>query len=183
MAGVLARHDKLVREAISRGGGHVFKHLGDGMCAAFSSAPDAVAAAEAVIRALEAEPWPDGRVLRVRVGLHTGSGSPAGWGLFRACGESCGSGDERSETVVRWCARRRRRDSVRTRCSAMRVGTRWPGLVPSSCSCSTVSARAPICRCARHPRCGRTSRWTRRASWAVRSRSPSWLRESRRAGW
>ena len=75
MVGVLARHDELVREAISGGGGHVFKHLGDGMCAAFASAPEALDAAKAAITALEAEPWPDGRLLRVRVGLHSGSGA------------------------------------------------------------------------------------------------------------
>ena len=38
----LARHDVLMRNAISRSGGHVFKTIGDAFCAAFATAPEAV---------------------------------------------------------------------------------------------------------------------------------------------
>ncbi|MCE7938501.1 MAG: hypothetical protein DYG90_07965, partial [Chloroflexi bacterium CFX6] len=45
MRGALARHDALVRSAIEAHGGHVFKTVGDAFCAAFQTAPAAVAAA------------------------------------------------------------------------------------------------------------------------------------------
>src|SRR5438094_2073703 len=41
----LARHDSAVRQAIESCGGVVFKTMGDAFCAAFSTAPDAIAAA------------------------------------------------------------------------------------------------------------------------------------------
>jgi class 3 adenylate cyclase len=39
MRAVLARHDDLLSSVIEKSGGFVFKHLGDGLCAAFPSAP------------------------------------------------------------------------------------------------------------------------------------------------
>src|SRR3989442_1286925 len=51
----LARHDALLRYAIEAHGGHVFKTIGDQFCAAFATAPDALAAAVAAQRALSAE--------------------------------------------------------------------------------------------------------------------------------
>lgn len=45
MASVLARHDALMRAAIAARRGRVFKTVGDGFCAAFTDAADAVAAA------------------------------------------------------------------------------------------------------------------------------------------
>jgi predicted ATPase len=41
----LAAHDEVLRSTIESRGGWLFKHTGDGVCAAFSSAPDALAAA------------------------------------------------------------------------------------------------------------------------------------------
>src|SRR5262249_8732440 len=69
----VARHDQLLRAAIARRGGDVFKTVGDACCAAFASARDARDAALAAQRALLAEPWP-GPVgsLPVRMALHTG---------------------------------------------------------------------------------------------------------------
>jgi predicted ATPase/class 3 adenylate cyclase len=52
MRAALARHDELLREAITAAGGHVFKTMGDQFCAAFAMAPEALAAALAVQRAL-----------------------------------------------------------------------------------------------------------------------------------
>jgi predicted ATPase/class 3 adenylate cyclase len=63
MAVALAAHDDLIRSVVERHGGVVFKHTGDGMCAVFTSAPAAVAAAVEVQTGLE---------LPVRIGLHTG---------------------------------------------------------------------------------------------------------------
>jgi class 3 adenylate cyclase len=45
MSAALARHDLLARAAIVEYGGHVFKTVGYAFCAAFTRAPEAVAAA------------------------------------------------------------------------------------------------------------------------------------------
>src|SRR6201993_357263 len=58
----LAAHDDVLRGAIEARGGWLFKHTGDGVCAAFASARSAVAAAVAAQRELE---------LPVRMGLAT----------------------------------------------------------------------------------------------------------------
>jgi len=59
----LAAHDEVLRSAIDRHGGWLFKHTGDGICAAFASARSAVDAAMVAQRELE---------LPVRMGLATG---------------------------------------------------------------------------------------------------------------
>ncbi len=59
----LAAHDEVLREAIEAHGGFMFKHTGDGVCAAFGSPRCAVDAAVAAQRALE---------LPVRMGMATG---------------------------------------------------------------------------------------------------------------
>src|SRR5437762_812365 len=69
----LARHDALVRAAIVEHGGHVVKTMGDAFHAAFSRAPDAVAAALDAQRQLQAESWGEIGPLRVRMALHTGA--------------------------------------------------------------------------------------------------------------
>ena len=63
MRAALAAHDKVLRAAIEAHGGWLFKHTGDGVCAAFASPRSAVDAAVAAQRALE---------LPVRMGLATG---------------------------------------------------------------------------------------------------------------
>ena len=57
MSEALSTHDRIVSDAIGVEGGVVFKHLGDGMCAAFESAPQAVAAAVAAQRGLGDQRW------------------------------------------------------------------------------------------------------------------------------
>ena len=59
----LAAHDEVLRSAIEAYGGWLFKHTGDGVCAAFASPRSAVDTAVAAQRALE---------LPVRMGLATG---------------------------------------------------------------------------------------------------------------
>ena len=59
----LAAHDEVLRSAIEAHGGWMFKHTGDGVCAAFASPRSAVDAAVAAQRGLE---------LPVRMGLGTG---------------------------------------------------------------------------------------------------------------
>ena len=82
MALVLSRHDELLREAVARHGGVVFKHLGDGLCAAFASAPAAMSAAIAGQAALQAGPWPGSGAPAVRMGLHSGDANPLGDDYF-----------------------------------------------------------------------------------------------------
>jgi predicted ATPase len=63
MRKTLAAHDEVLRSAIEAHGGWLFKHTGDGVCAAFASPRSAVDAAVAAQRALE---------LPVRMGTATG---------------------------------------------------------------------------------------------------------------
>ena len=63
MRKALAAHDEVLRSAIEAHGGFMFKHTGDGVCAAFASPRSAVDAAVAAQRGLE---------LPVRMGLGTG---------------------------------------------------------------------------------------------------------------
>src|ERR1700741_2260171 len=63
MRGALAAHDEVLRTAIEGHGGSLFKHTGDGVCAAFASPTSAVDAAVAAQRKLE---------LPVRMGIATG---------------------------------------------------------------------------------------------------------------
>src|SRR3989475_11037118 len=64
MREALARHHVLIREAIEADAGFVFKTVGDGCCAAFATAPEAVAAALAAQRGLQQEAWGSGGPLR-----------------------------------------------------------------------------------------------------------------------
>jgi predicted ATPase/class 3 adenylate cyclase len=73
MRQALARHDVVLRSTIETQGGYVFKTMGDQFCAAFATAPAALAAALAVPRALQAEAWEETGPLKVRLALHTGT--------------------------------------------------------------------------------------------------------------
>jgi predicted ATPase/class 3 adenylate cyclase len=72
MASALARHNEIVRDAVETNGGFVVKTTGDGFHAAFANASEALDAAVAAQRALQAEPWPETVPLRARMGVHTG---------------------------------------------------------------------------------------------------------------
>jgi predicted ATPase/class 3 adenylate cyclase len=69
MSAALATHDALVRAAVEGNGGRVFKHTGDGMCAAFPTARQSLLAAVDAQKAVAASGLPH---LRVRMGVHTG---------------------------------------------------------------------------------------------------------------
>jgi class 3 adenylate cyclase len=71
--GALSRdHRRLVRETFGQAGGTEIDTQGDAFFFSFSRARDAVNAAIAAQRALREHAWPDGREVRVRMGLHTG---------------------------------------------------------------------------------------------------------------
>jgi len=72
MPAALARHDALLRALITAHRGHVFKTVGDAFCAAFPTAPDALAAAVKIQQSLPAEPWEIPETLRVRMAIHSG---------------------------------------------------------------------------------------------------------------
>ena len=73
MQAALVRHNALLQRAIGAHRGHVFQVLGDGFCAAFEDAGDALGAALAAQRALHEERWGEVGAVRVRMGLHTGT--------------------------------------------------------------------------------------------------------------
>ena len=86
MRAALAAHDEVLRKAIEAHGGWLFKHTGDGVCAAFASPRSAVDAAVAAQRALE---------LPVRMGIGDRRSRAAGGGLLRCGAQPCGAGDGR----------------------------------------------------------------------------------------
>jgi class 3 adenylate cyclase len=65
-------HRRLVREAFAAHGGTEIDTQGDAFFFSFPRARDAVTAAVDAQRALRDHEWPDGRKVRVRMGLHTG---------------------------------------------------------------------------------------------------------------
>ncbi|MDT5014546.1 MAG: hypothetical protein QOD39_706 [Mycobacterium sp.] len=73
MRAALAAHDEVLRGAVEAHGGWLFKHTGDGVCAAFASPRSAVDAGVAAQRAIE---------LPVRMGIATGEAELRGDDYF-----------------------------------------------------------------------------------------------------
>jgi class 3 adenylate cyclase len=71
-ADVLAKHQRILREAFEAAGGQEIDTQGDSFFVAFPRAKDAVTAAVAAQRGLAAHRWPKNAAVRVRMGLHTG---------------------------------------------------------------------------------------------------------------
>jgi len=69
---VLEAHRDLIRTAATDAGGLEVECRADEMFFVFDRPADAVEAALSAQRALDAEPWPAGRAVRVRMGMHTG---------------------------------------------------------------------------------------------------------------
>ena len=72
MRASLARHDAILGEAVACHGGSIFKTTGDGAYAVLETPTDAIGAAVAAMRALDAEPWGETGPLTVRMGIGTG---------------------------------------------------------------------------------------------------------------
>jgi class 3 adenylate cyclase len=73
MREALAAHDEVLRSSVEAAGDWVFKHTGDGVCAVFSSASEAVTAAAAAQHRLG---------LAVRMGIGTGTAELRGQDYF-----------------------------------------------------------------------------------------------------
>ncbi|HLX34553.1 MAG TPA: adenylate/guanylate cyclase domain-containing protein [Candidatus Limnocylindrales bacterium] len=73
-AGVVADHDRRMRQAIEAAGGQVVKTEGDAVFAAFGEPAAAITAIVTAQEALAAAPFDGGATVRVRAGLHLGVG-------------------------------------------------------------------------------------------------------------
>jgi predicted ATPase/class 3 adenylate cyclase len=82
MRAALERHDAIVRTAIAESEGEIVKTTGDGLMAVFASPSGAIAAALAAQRGLFAQAWPEGCLIRVRMGIHTGEVEERGGDFF-----------------------------------------------------------------------------------------------------
>ena len=69
---VLIRHDSILWGTVGAYDGTSYRHIGDGICAAFANASDAVAAALQAQQHLAQEDWGAVGAVRVRMGIHTG---------------------------------------------------------------------------------------------------------------
>src|SRR6266567_2519902 len=69
---LLEEYRQLLRAAFGRWNGNVVDTQGDAFFVAFARATDAVSGAVAAQRALASHVWPEGVVVRVRMGIHTG---------------------------------------------------------------------------------------------------------------
>ena len=77
-ADVLRDHGRIVRDTLGREGGVEIGTEGDSFFAVFDSPTAAVRAVIETQRALASHTWPEGAEIRVRMGLHTGEGTPVG---------------------------------------------------------------------------------------------------------
>ncbi|HLO15147.1 MAG TPA: adenylate/guanylate cyclase domain-containing protein [Anaerolineales bacterium] len=68
-----AQHDEILREAIEANNGFIFRIVGDSFNAAFHHTLDALRAVLTAQRRLHAESWDEKAVIKVRMGLHTGT--------------------------------------------------------------------------------------------------------------
>jgi len=82
MRDALAIHDAMVAEAIAAGGGTIVKHMGDGCWAAFDAAPAAARTAVDIQQRLQHQSTVVRALLRVRIGLHTGTVHPTDGDYF-----------------------------------------------------------------------------------------------------
>jgi class 3 adenylate cyclase len=77
---LLAECQRLRRRAFRAYQGQEVDMQGDSFCLAFARASDAVSAAVNAQWSLASHPWPEGVVVRVRMGLHTGQPASAAEG-------------------------------------------------------------------------------------------------------
>ncbi len=124
MREALSLHNSIIKAAVERYGGIVFKTVGDGFCAAFSGAPGAVRAAldsQLSLRSLAAGDLS----IRVRMAIHTGAaeardGDYVGQALNRAARLlSAGHG---RQVLISAAAQELARDNLPPLCSLLSLG-------------------------------------------------------------
>jgi predicted ATPase/class 3 adenylate cyclase len=71
--GLLETHGRILREAIAAGAGVEVSTEGDSFLAVFATPEGALRAAVQAQQSLAAADWPEGRQVRVRMGIHTGA--------------------------------------------------------------------------------------------------------------
>jgi predicted ATPase/DNA-binding SARP family transcriptional activator len=78
MSEAVARHDTIIRDAVSASGGELVRAKGEGdsTFSVFVHPSDALAAATVLHEAVVAEQWPSTTPLHVRTGVHTGDAEP-----------------------------------------------------------------------------------------------------------
>ena len=152
----LARHDALLRAAIETNGGSVFKTVGDAFCAAFASAPAALAAALTAQRALLAERWSEPRRAHRADGVAHRQRGGARQRLFRAAAQPCGTSarhrPRETGTALRRDHERRREPRCRSarRCWIGAPTASRTSRSPTRCSSSAIrTCRRNFRRCAR----------------------------------
>src|SRR5213082_1875999 len=69
---LLEEYRQLLRAAFQQWNGNVVDTQGDAFFVAFARATDAISGAAAAQRALASHVWPEGVIVRVRMGIHTG---------------------------------------------------------------------------------------------------------------
>lgn len=74
--------DRVLRQAIDSHGGTVFRTVGDGLCAVFANASNALAAALDAQTAIQTQEWEEIGEVRVRMALHTGEVEARGGDFF-----------------------------------------------------------------------------------------------------
>jgi len=77
-ADLLLEQRRILRDTFKEWNGREIDTAGDSFFVAFDRARDAVAAAVTAQRNLAQHPWPEGKAVRVRMGLHTGEPSVTG---------------------------------------------------------------------------------------------------------
>jgi predicted ATPase/class 3 adenylate cyclase len=82
MKSALAKHDQIIRRAVTRHGGHVFHTAGDAFHAAFTTPSSAVEAALEAQQALSAEDFTTTQGLKVRMAVHAGPVEARGGDYF-----------------------------------------------------------------------------------------------------
>jgi predicted ATPase/class 3 adenylate cyclase len=82
MSAAVQQHDTVLQQAIQAHDGYVFKRMGDAFCAAFRTAPEAVAAAYEAQRALLKEDFAAVGDMKVRMAVHVGNADERGGDYF-----------------------------------------------------------------------------------------------------
>jgi class 3 adenylate cyclase len=112
---VIREHDKIVRAALQRRGGHEVKHTGDGIMASFTSASAAVEAGIDIQSSLDHRNEGAGQPIHVRVGISVGEPVTEQGDLFgaavqlsaRLCGVAAPGGIAVSSAVRDLCVGKR----------------------------------------------------------------------------